>query len=216
MTTENEPIVTQCTFIEAWVGRCENTIPCTQHKNKTCGSCDAPATHNCAETDQFVCGFDLCDNCEHFVIRHRRKPAYACEIPNGHQDAPDNEVDAVIEELAGAGQREEAERLRRASSCRLCNHIAYVHKGYTGLCGVRDCECPAFANSTTKTIIPKPIQVEMERRIREAILEVIDDGLRGQRHWRLYRLLEWTEDNANADRLDFVDAIIAKLKERRD
>lgn len=52
-----------------------------------------------------------------------------------------------------------------------------------------------------------------EQRIREAILDVIDDGdtvtaLRPA-PWVLYH---WNEGVANTQRLDFVDAVIAKLK----
>lgn len=31
----------------------------------SCGSCGAPATHDCDETGQFVCGVPLCGECEH-------------------------------------------------------------------------------------------------------------------------------------------------------
>ena len=60
----------KCIWSEAWVGRCKNeaiegTIVCEKHTGRKCSSCGAPATHNCDETGQFVCGFDLCDDCEH-------------------------------------------------------------------------------------------------------------------------------------------------------
>lgn len=56
-----------CGFDEAWIGKCQNSIPCEKHANKKCVSCQALATRNCEETGQFVCGFPLCDNCEHAI-----------------------------------------------------------------------------------------------------------------------------------------------------
>lgn len=42
-----------------------------------CICCGAPATHECEESKQFVCGFWLCDNCEHDYSKegyqHKRK-----------------------------------------------------------------------------------------------------------------------------------------------
>lgn len=60
----------QCIFVEAWIGRCkepavEGGCRCVKHEKKKCESCDAPATHTCDSTGQFVCGADLCDDCEH-------------------------------------------------------------------------------------------------------------------------------------------------------
>lgn len=62
--------MTQCKFNRAWVGRCANNAladreMCQQHDVLTCCSCGAKATHDCAETGQFVCGFPLCNDCEH-------------------------------------------------------------------------------------------------------------------------------------------------------
>ena len=54
-----------CNFDKAWIGNCKNEKPCPDHKNLKCCSCGEPATKECAETGQFVCGFPLCDNCEH-------------------------------------------------------------------------------------------------------------------------------------------------------
>jgi hypothetical protein len=58
----------KCGFNMAWVGHCKNTIPCEDHKDLVCESCGAPATHDCAETGQFVCGTPLCDECEHVTF----------------------------------------------------------------------------------------------------------------------------------------------------
>jgi hypothetical protein len=58
-----------CKFNLAWIGDCkepevENGM-CEKHKDLKCCSCGKPATHQCAETGQFVCGAELCDDCEH-------------------------------------------------------------------------------------------------------------------------------------------------------
>jgi len=60
-----------CKFQIAWIGKCkepalENGM-CEKHKDLKCSSCGAPATHECSETGQFVCGFLLCDDCEHTI-----------------------------------------------------------------------------------------------------------------------------------------------------
>ena len=64
------PKTERCRWIEAWVGRCK--LPsvkngCCEKHQSSCCSCGAPATHNCNETGQFVCGFPLCDECEHTI-----------------------------------------------------------------------------------------------------------------------------------------------------
>ncbi len=65
-----EPIV-MCGFHKAWVGKCKTQVlregdKCDEHQIK-CRSCSAPATHQCAETGQFVCGAPLCDDCTHNI-----------------------------------------------------------------------------------------------------------------------------------------------------
>lgn len=62
-----------CNFELAWMGKCKepvttNSMFCKKHKNEKCVSCGKPATHTCSETGQFVCGFSLCDNCEHTIF----------------------------------------------------------------------------------------------------------------------------------------------------
>ncbi len=57
----------QCGFVEAWIGSCKNPNPCEKHSSLKCYSCGDPATKNCGETGQFVCGAPLCDNCEHTI-----------------------------------------------------------------------------------------------------------------------------------------------------
>lgn len=60
-----------CKYNLAWIGDCkepevENGM-CEKHKDLKCRSCGKPATHECAETGQFVCGAELCDDCEHTI-----------------------------------------------------------------------------------------------------------------------------------------------------
>ena len=59
----------KCKFVKAWIGQCKNDADesgyCEEHKEIMCVSCGAKATHECSETGQFVCGFPLCDDCEH-------------------------------------------------------------------------------------------------------------------------------------------------------
>jgi hypothetical protein len=61
----------KCRWDEAWIGTCgkgcDESGFCEDHK-KTCCSCGSAATHSCAETGQFVCGFPLCDECEHLFF----------------------------------------------------------------------------------------------------------------------------------------------------
>jgi len=59
----------KCKWTKAWVGRCNQpTVDgsefCAEHQ-KACSSCGAPATHDCDETGQFVCGAPICGECEH-------------------------------------------------------------------------------------------------------------------------------------------------------
>jgi hypothetical protein len=58
-----------CYFDKAWIGRCKKPgAPfCDEHSNLKCVSCGAQATHECPETGGLVCGFPLCDGCEHTI-----------------------------------------------------------------------------------------------------------------------------------------------------
>ena len=61
-----------CGFGLAWVGNCKQPATaengrCQTHTKEVCSSCGAPATHECEETGQLVCGFPLCDNCVHAI-----------------------------------------------------------------------------------------------------------------------------------------------------
>ena len=60
-----------CKFNMAWHGRCgKRGFPyCPKHASMKCRKCGAPATHDCAETFQFVCGEPLCDKHNHNSIR---------------------------------------------------------------------------------------------------------------------------------------------------
>ena len=57
----------KCGFNVAWVGKCKSEKPCSVHKDLICSSCGNPATHECGETGQFVCGSNHCDDCEHAI-----------------------------------------------------------------------------------------------------------------------------------------------------
>ena len=54
----------KCKFNMAWVGECQNKNPCDKHKNIKCSICGKPATRECEETYQFVCGHPLCNDCK--------------------------------------------------------------------------------------------------------------------------------------------------------
>lgn len=58
----------KCKFNKAWIGNCDKESDnnyCEEHTGIKCCSCGNDATHQCAETGQFVCGAPLCDDCEH-------------------------------------------------------------------------------------------------------------------------------------------------------
>ncbi|MDX5808566.1 hypothetical protein [Bacillus cereus group sp. BfR-BA-02730] len=68
-----------CKFNKAWIGTCkeeneEGQKYCKEHKEMTCSVCGEQATHDCAETNQFVCGTPLCskEECklQHFYHEH--------------------------------------------------------------------------------------------------------------------------------------------------
>lgn len=59
-----------CGYGLAWIGKCKAApapggARCAKHAAEKCSSCGEPATHECEETGQFVCGAPLCDLCEH-------------------------------------------------------------------------------------------------------------------------------------------------------
>ncbi len=61
-----------CAYVKPWSGACNKPIDsndrCLEHSKTICVSCGALATHGCDETmTQFVCGYDLCDDCEHTI-----------------------------------------------------------------------------------------------------------------------------------------------------
>lgn len=63
----------KCKFELAWVGKCNKPTVrgsemCEKHAGIECCSCGQPATRECDETlGPFVCGFPLCDKCEHEI-----------------------------------------------------------------------------------------------------------------------------------------------------
>jgi hypothetical protein len=67
-----------CQFDEAWRGQCRidsDQEYCAEHRKEKCCVCGEQATHSCAMTSQLVCGFPLCNNCEHTPMGfgHRKK-----------------------------------------------------------------------------------------------------------------------------------------------
>ena len=50
-----------CGFLEAWIGRCQNSAPCAKHNSQLCW-CGVLATRNCDVAGTFVCGYPMCDN----------------------------------------------------------------------------------------------------------------------------------------------------------
>ena len=69
---EEEKAVQQCEWNIAWMGRCKEPAEngsrfCKKHQQKCC-SCGEPATHECEETGQFVCGAPLCNECTHLIF----------------------------------------------------------------------------------------------------------------------------------------------------
>ena len=54
-----------CGFVEAWVGRCRNPIPCARHKDQRCWKCGKPATKNCGQAGSLVCGVPECKDHPH-------------------------------------------------------------------------------------------------------------------------------------------------------
>jgi len=70
MTTPANSYDSPCRWDIAWVGKCKR--PSTKNgfsegQQRACCSCGAIATHDCNETGQFVCGAELCDDCEHTI-----------------------------------------------------------------------------------------------------------------------------------------------------
>lgn len=71
-----------CKFNQAWIGVCkkENVIGedyCEKHLYTKCAICGNQATHDCAETMQFVCGTNLCDSLECKLEHYYKAHGYA-------------------------------------------------------------------------------------------------------------------------------------------
>lgn len=71
----------ECQYILPWVGKCKKTVVvdmrCQDHAGVMCTGCGNLATGGCGYCMQFVCGFPICDNCEHaggfYGIQHAPK-----------------------------------------------------------------------------------------------------------------------------------------------
>lgn len=71
-----------CTYSRAWIGPCGKPGErgrCPDHASVVCSCCGASATGECPQTGGLVCGYPLCDDCEHdpkpgWHCAHRRKP----------------------------------------------------------------------------------------------------------------------------------------------
>lgn len=66
-----------CKFVKAWIGDCNAPTEqgqeyCEIHSKMVCAVCGKQATHDCAETYQFVCGIPLCDECVCPCLKHAR------------------------------------------------------------------------------------------------------------------------------------------------
>ena len=62
-----------CKWVKSWVGKCGNPSSgefCSEHSGLKCSSCGAQSTHDCEETFGLVCGFPLCDDCEHTILEN--------------------------------------------------------------------------------------------------------------------------------------------------
>lgn len=83
--------MTTCKYDKAWIGPCGEETDggfCSEHSGLLCASCGAAATHECDHTgSQFVCGYPLCDECEHGIPSgsffglgggHKRKVTKTC------------------------------------------------------------------------------------------------------------------------------------------
>jgi hypothetical protein len=71
-----------CKFNKAWIGICnkENIIGeeyCEEHLQIKCSVCGEQATHDCHETNQFVCGTPLCDKLDCKLIHFYQSHGYA-------------------------------------------------------------------------------------------------------------------------------------------
>lgn len=59
-----------CAYDMGYGGKCTSTIKdgtpfCNGHLGKLCTGCGQQATNDCTVELQFVCGYPLCNNCQH-------------------------------------------------------------------------------------------------------------------------------------------------------
>lgn len=76
----------KCEFGKAWIGLCNEPTDgdnnyCEEHIAIKCCSCGNQATKECSETSQFVCGFPLCNECEHTI--HENGCNSGAPLPKG-------------------------------------------------------------------------------------------------------------------------------------
>lgn len=78
---------TECGFDKAWVGKCKNDSPCSEHSHLKCHVCGNPATRECPHTAGLVCGVPLCNDC--IGVSDPRKPhGFMGFGPHGHIKRP--------------------------------------------------------------------------------------------------------------------------------
>lgn len=100
--------MTRCVWDEAYLGRCkQEALPgtpalCAKHSDKPCSTpeCNGVAVKTCDFAGQFVCGYPLCEHCEHWSKSdrsgHRRKAgAPALELA----DADEIDDSTTVEDL---------------------------------------------------------------------------------------------------------------------
>lgn len=107
-----------CGWRIAWHGRCRTPVSapgerCNQHVGKTCAGCDQPATGECGFASQFVCGFPLCDNCDHH--------------PSGYGHGPRlKEVGSCAVNGGSGGNQQRPDEQPMTSQCSTCNDTGHV------------------------------------------------------------------------------------------
>lgn len=81
--------MTTCNFDKAWIGVCGKDN-CEEHAQLKCVSCGNPATKQCDETGTFVCGANLCADCEHTIAEDGSNGGIGffrvSKLPEGYKD----------------------------------------------------------------------------------------------------------------------------------
>ena len=143
----------ECKFSKAWIGTCKKPADesgfCEEHKGQVCCSCGKQATHDCAETMQFVCGFFLCDDCEHTIQSNGRNSGG--NLPDGlrsHCRKEDqvykpaymraNKDDIYVE----GKEPKESSELVSAAKCSKCGEQLAIGTDYKSLLKIEVDTCP--------------------------------------------------------------------------